>query len=99
MATASEHGPIAAPEPRGRHLRLLTADTWPSLAIAVIWLVLLFDALFGPDIVVSNPSGFSRIPSAVVVVFFAYLATLAVAKYGFGRSRERPSGDRRTSTS
>lgn len=90
MATASEHGPIATPETRGRRLRL-AADTWPSLAIAVIWLVLLFDALFGPDIVVSNPSGFTRLPSAVVVAFFAYLATLAVAKYGFG--------PRRTSTS
>ncbi len=93
MSTASEHGSIAPPEPRGRRLRLLAADTWPSLAIAVIWLVLLFDALFGPDIVVNNPSGFSRIPSAVVVAFFAYLATLAVAKYGFGPK------DRRTSTS
>ena len=90
MATASEHGPIATPEPRGRRLRLLVADTWPSLAIAVIWLVLLFDALFGPDIVVSNPSGFSRIPSAVVVAFFAYLATLAVAKYGFGPDARSP---------
>ena len=99
MSTASEHGPIATPEPRGRRLRLLAADTWPSLAIAVIWLVLLFDALFGPDIVVSNPSGFTRLPSAVVVAFFAYLATLAVAKYGFGPTRERPFDDRRTSTS
>ena len=92
MATASEHGPIATPEPRGRRLRLLVADAWPSLAIAVIWLVLLFDALFGPDIVVSNSSGFTRLPSAVIVAFFAYLATRAVAKYGFGDSR-------RTSTS
>jgi hypothetical protein len=88
---ASEHGSIATPESPGRRLRLLGADTWPSLAVAVIWLVLLFDALFGPDIVVSNAGGFTRLPSAVVVAFFAYLATLAVAKYGFG--------DRRTSTS
>ena len=65
----------------------------------MIWLVLLFDALFGPDIVVSNPSGLTRLPSAVVVAFFAYLATLAVAKYGFGPARERPFDDRRTSTS
>ena len=90
---------IRTPETRGRRLRLLAADTWPSLAIAVIWLVLLFDALFGPDIVVSNSSGFTRLPSAVVVAFFAYLATRAVAKYGFGSDAKRPFDDRRTSTS
>ena len=84
MATASEHGPIATPEKRGQRLRLLAADTWPSLAIAVIWLVLLFEALFGPDIVVSNSSGFTRLPSPAVVAFFAYLATRAIAKHGFG---------------
>ena len=86
MTTASEHGPIATPETRGGRLRLFAADAWPSLAIAVIWLVLLFDALFGPDIVVSNPSGFTRLPSAVVVAFFAYLGTRVVARYGFHRT-------------
>lgn len=89
MATASEHGPVATPETRGRRLRLIVADTWPSLSIAVIWLVLLFDALFGPDIVVSNPSGFTRLPSVIIVAFFAYLATWAIAKYGFGDPRTR----------
>jgi hypothetical protein len=95
MATASEHGPVATPETRSQRLRLSVADAWPSLAIAVIWLVLLFDALFGPDIVVSNGGGFTRLPSAVIVAFFAYLATRAVARYGFGPPRPRPSDNRR----
>jgi hypothetical protein len=60
---------------------------WASLAIAVMWLAVLFDALFGPDIVSSNVTSNTRVPSAVVVAFFAYLATRVVARYGFTRSR------------
>jgi len=47
-------------------------------------------ALFGPDIVSSNPGSFTRIPSAVVLAFFAWLATWVVARHGFGR---RDDGD------
>jgi hypothetical protein len=60
---------------------------WASLAISVMWLAVLFDALFGPDIVSSNAgANMTTIPSAVVVAFFAYLGTRVVAKYGFDRS-------------
>jgi hypothetical protein len=30
---------------------------WTSIAISVIWLAVLFDALFGPDILTSSGSG------------------------------------------
>jgi hypothetical protein len=61
---------------------------WASLAIAVMWLAVLFDAIFGPDIVSSDAgANTTRIPSAVVVALFAYLATRVVARYGFGHSR------------
>jgi hypothetical protein len=59
---------------------------WASLAIAVIWLAVLFDAVFGPEIVSSSPTTTTSIPSAVVVALFAYLATRVVARYGFGRT-------------
>jgi hypothetical protein len=61
---------------------------WPSLAIGVVWLAVLFDALFGPDIVTSNGAGTntSSTPSAVVVAFFAFLTSWVVARYGFRRS-------------
>ena len=72
----------ASETPVGRLLAV--ADMWPSLAIAAMWLVVLLDALFGPDFVSSNPSGFTRIPSAIGVAFFAYLGTRVVARYGFG---------------
>ena len=63
-------------------------DVSVSLAIAVIWVVVLLDALFGPDIVSSTAGGFTRVPSAIIVAFFAYLATHIVAKWGFGPPRD-----------
>jgi hypothetical protein len=61
---------------------------WAALAIAVIWLAVLVDALFGPDIVTNNAGGFARIPSAIVLVFFAWLATWVIARHGFGRRKD-----------
>jgi hypothetical protein len=60
---------------------------WAGLAIVVMWLAVLFDALFGPDIVSTSGGGTNTttIPSAVAVALFAWLATKAVAKHGFGR--------------
>jgi hypothetical protein len=66
--------------------KFLVDETWASLAIGVMWLAVLFDALFGPDIVISNASGTTTIPSAVIVAFFVYLATRVVARYGFRRT-------------
>ena len=64
-------------------------EMWASLAIAVMWLAVLFDAIFGPDFVSTTPGGTdTRIPSVFVVALFAYLGTRAVAKYGFGPSRD-----------
>jgi hypothetical protein len=67
--------------------RLGPPEVWPTLAISVIWLTVLFDALFGPNILTSNGAGTntSSIPSAVVIAFFAFLASWAVARAGFKR--------------
>jgi hypothetical protein len=81
MATAS---PPATSESRGRRARFLVSEMWTSLAIGVIWLVVLADALFGPDLIFNNANGFTKLPSAVFLAFFAWLATRVVAKYGFG---------------
>ena len=85
MATVSSQAPDATSERRGLRRRLLVPEMWTALAVSVIWLVVLFDALFGPDIVSSNPGTFTRIPSAVFVAFFAWPATRVVARYGFGQ--------------
>ena len=82
MATVSPPVSDAPSESRGLR-RFAVAEMWTSVAIGVVWLVVLADALFGPDIVVSNASGFTRLPSAVILALFAWLATRVVAKYGF----------------
>ena len=64
-------------------MRFIGPELWPSLAISVIWLVVLAVALFGPDIVSSSTGGFARIPSAIFVAFFAWLATWVIARHGF----------------
>ncbi len=63
-------------------------EMWASLAISVMWLAVLFDAILGPDFVSSSNAGqtTTTIPSAVFVALFAYLGTRIVAKYGFERT-------------
>jgi hypothetical protein len=80
----------ALPSGRKWSLRGLVPEFWASLSIAVIWLSVLFTGIYGPDIVISNSSGLSKIPSVIVVVVFAYLATRVVARFGFGQREEPP---------
>jgi hypothetical protein len=68
----------------------LVPEMWASLTIIVMWLSVLFDAVYGPDIVSHGVAGDSTIvPSAVVVALFAFLGTWVVAKYGFRHDAER----------
>jgi hypothetical protein len=81
------HPPSDAPLKRPWSGRIAARDVSVSLAIAVIWVVVLLDALFGPDLVASSAGSFTRIPSAIFVAFFAWLATHVVAKWGFSRAQ------------
>jgi hypothetical protein len=63
---------------------------WASVAIAFIWLAVLFAAVFGPDIVSTSASSSTTIPSAVAVALFAVFATRVVAKYGLGHQEDDP---------
>jgi hypothetical protein len=89
MSTVS-HPPREAAT-AGRLWSLLRAtDLWASLAIVVMWLAVLLDALFGPDITSTSVAGDgSAVPSAVALALFASVGTWAVAKYGFGRDRRK----------
>ena len=89
MATVP-HQPAALPEPQRWYRRLLVTEMWASLAIIVMWLAVLLDALFGPDFVSASGASVTRIPSAIILALFAYLGTRVVAKYGFGH---RPIDD------
>ena len=84
--TVSHESPAAVPERRRTFPEVLADEMWASLAIAVMWIAVLFDALFGPDLVVSNASGTTTVPSAIIVALFAYLGTRIVARYGFRRA-------------
>ena len=84
--TAISHEPTRL-ERSSWWMQLLVPELWAFLAIALIWLSVLFSAVYGPDIHTQGVGGDSAIvPSVVVVSFFAFLSTWAVAAYGF-RSR------------
>jgi hypothetical protein len=84
--TAISHESVR-PEPSSWWMQLLVPELWAFLAIALIWLSVLFSAVYGPEIHTNGVAGDSAtVPSVVVVSFFAFLSTWAVAAYGF-RSR------------
>lgn len=87
MAAVSHESSGGRPERRRLLSQVLVPEMWAAIAIAVIWLAVLFDALFGPDLVVNNASGMTSVPSAIIIAFFAYLATRVVARYGFRADR------------
>jgi hypothetical protein len=86
MATVTSQQPGAAAPERRRAPRARTSasEMWAALAIAVMWLAVLVDALWGPDLVSNGAVTFTRIPSAIFLAFFAWLATWVIAKHAFG---------------
>jgi len=87
--TTIPHEPSAVAPVKRESLRLLVPEVWASLAIGVIWLAVMFTAIWGGNIVtVSAGGGSSSVPSAIVVAFFAFFATWVVARHGFRRNRE-----------
>lgn len=69
--------------------RLFVPAFWGSVAIVAMWLAVLFDGVFGSDMVFNNPTnGSTTIPSAVLVALFAVIGTAYVAKRVF-----RPKDD------
>lgn len=63
--------------------RLLVPAFWGTLAIAVMWLAVLFDGVYGGDMTFNSPPGVTIIPSAVLVALFAVIGTASVAKRVF----------------
>ena len=80
MATLPHEPPTVA---RQRPSWMELPAMWSSLAIAVVWLAVLFDGVFGPDIRVVTggyPGSTTTVPSAVIVALFALLATGRIAR-------------------
>ena len=66
--------------------RLLVPAFWGAVSIVAMWLAVLFDGIFGGDMIFASPAnGTTTIPSAVAVALFAVIGTVAVAKRAFAR--------------
>ena len=86
--TATMHEPsTAGPASEGIAARLLVPAFWGAVSIIAMWLAVLFDGIYGNDMVFSNNTGGGPtiIPSAVAVALFAFIGTVAVAKRAFAR--------------
>ena len=69
--------------------RLFVPAFWGTLAIVAMWLAVLFDGVFGGDMVFSDPTnGTTTIPSSVLVALFAVIGTASVAKRVFPRKND-----------
>lgn len=88
--TSMSHEPVAPASLPTWRVVLSLREMWASLAIAVVWLSVLFTAVWGPDIVSMTGAGTntSTVPSAIVVAFFAFLATWVIAKHAYERNGE-----------
>ena len=90
MTTIPHEPSRVVDETRRLSSRFLVPEMWASVTIIVMWLAVLFDAIYGPDIVSHGAGGDSAtVPSAVVVALFAFLGTWVVAKYGFRHDEKR----------
>jgi hypothetical protein len=76
----------------GISARLFVPAFWGAVAIVAMWLAVLFDGVFGGDMVFSSPTnGVTTIPSAVLVALFAVIGTASVAKRAFAaRTTDAP---------
>lgn len=86
--TVTMHEPsTTGPTRNGIAARLLVPGFWGAVSIITMWLAVLFDGVFGGDMVFSNQSnpagGPTIIASAVPVALFACLATISVARHAF----------------
>jgi uncharacterized RDD family membrane protein YckC len=67
--------------------RLLVPAFWGAVSIIAMWLAVLFDGIYGSDMIFNGNAGAGPtiIPSAVAVALFAFIGTVAVAKRAFAR--------------
>jgi hypothetical protein len=82
MATFSHEPQTCVEEAERLQLHVMVRDVAASLAISMMWLAVLLDSLFGPDIVSTDGS---KVPSGVALALFAFLGSWAVARYAFRR--------------
>ena len=87
MTTTMYEPATAGPAREGIAARLLVPAFWGAVSIIAMWLAVLFDGIYGSDMVFSGNAGGGPtiIPSAVAVALFAFVGTASVAKRAFAR--------------
>jgi hypothetical protein len=88
MTTVMTHEPSTGkPDRPGIAERLLVPGFWGAVSIVAMWLAVMFDGIFGGDMVFGNNAGGGPtiIPSAVLLGLFAVIGTASIAKRVFGR--------------
>ena len=84
MTSTTDRSSGDAPARGGRASFLMLPQLWGAVAIAFMWLAVLFDGVYGNDFVSVTPgSSSTTIPSSVFVAFFAFLGSASVAKRAF----------------
>jgi hypothetical protein len=88
MTTVMTHEPYTdKPDRQGVAARLLVPGFWGAVSIIAMWLAVMFDGIFGGDMIFGNNAGGGPtiIPSAVLLGLFAVIGTVSIAKRVFGR--------------
>jgi len=86
MTTVMTHEPST--DQPGVAARLLVPGFWGAVSIVAMWLAVMFDGIFGGDMVFGGNAGGGGptiIPSAVLLGLFAVIGTASIAKRVFGR--------------
>ena len=86
--TATMHEPFTAgPARESIAARLLVPAFWGAVSIIAMWLAVLFDGIYGNDMIFNGNAGGGPtiIPSAVAVALFAFIGTVVVARRAFAR--------------
>ena len=64
---------------------------WAAVAILGMWVAVLVDTVWGTDIVATTAGGdTTSFPAAILIAFFASIATVFVARYGFRSDDRQP---------
>jgi hypothetical protein len=87
--TTFSHEPVKGMDERSHWTEVFTRDLWVSLTISIMWVTVLLDALFGPNIETQTVTSHEVWPSAVPISLFVLLATWLVARYGFRRDERK----------
>lgn len=89
MTTTLDKPDVTGARDLDRGRLLILPELWGAIAIASMWVAVLFVSIYGGDVTsVDTGAQSTTIPSAVFVALFAAVGTASVAKRAFGRVKD-----------